>query len=54
MNANKSWQRVAMTVGAMVLGMAVEAGLNRPAAATTETNINQNSINLNLIRSSTA
>lgn len=52
MNANKSWQRVAMTVGAMVLGMAVEAGLNRPAAATTETNINQNSINLNLISQS--
>ncbi len=52
MNVNKSWQKVAMTMAAMVLGMAVEAGLTRPAAATTEANINQNSINLKLISQS--
>lgn len=52
MNANQSWQKVAMTMAAMVLGITVEAGLTKPATATTEARINQNSINLNLISQS--
>ncbi|MCT7948627.1 DUF928 domain-containing protein [Ancylothrix sp. C2] len=50
MNTKQSCQRLAMSVAAVVLGIAVYPGLTRPANATTQTaSLNLNSINQQLI-----